>query len=653
MISVDEILSPESATAIVKAVGSDSSFASIMQSKSDLAKWISYGLIPVFEGQDGDFDSAKDQFEQALLNRLVNAYDTSAVVQTPFGVSAHGEIEGGTGQAPRVFGSIAPPEPVDGDVVPKEKTFTLSNGKLELNASDDTTNTSYLNFLATAKNPSEQAEISLDLIYNPVFIEHLIEADESDYGYVPSSWLRFILTGKDTPTQYDLGVANIPIPFREFPKNPVLKEQNAAVFTNSTIKAEEENNPIEDALKWNYTSKVFLEKIAAQDELWLDLTFNLPVKSLSGNDMNALLEEELPPLENLFQQLALFNAAYASIREEYFRQITLAIEDDQTDKLKEMVGILSPLIANVASAYEKLMTQEEAAQAEEEISIRHFVMSFKSINDDPSILTVFGDSPDISYFPVSINGETYPEGTAPVKVSQNPPDGKRTWYEVHYPYAVDGEDPGQLTTLWEALDSIEQQTALTTYWLIRNADLGDGKLRVNEDLIYETQKVAFANPILPLFTVEDIEVPPGEHIEDTLNTIFSTFAKAGSTSTQNRLLRAEVSYSYNILNFGGGQSGEMYVTTGTRLNFDLSLLPDGSSGNDSGTTLEAFSKAMATNLSNWNTANRPTQIPFGFQSRLHFNITLFADIDGSQLPLIKVKNTFTNIPNQDWWEVEN
>jgi len=635
--STDELLDPELAAAMAKA--DSANYANIMEAKANLAAALKKGLIPVFVGKSGEIASAMDCFEQALLSKLSTAYTVSAVVQAPVTVQNNGDQPG---QEPRLFGSITA-----GDGDSDARDYTLTNAKLELTPTSGEDNPGHLNFLATAKHPQTQADLDLDLSYNPVFIEHLLQNEQTDFGYTPSSWLRYILADNQEPAVFGLGTANIPVPLRQYPQNPVLESQSAKGAGDQLLASK---NPVEDALKWKYQAAVVPAALNAQDELWFDLIYNLPVTNLNGSTQ---LKAAVSPLVALFQSLAAFNAAYGSLRTLFLQQAEAAISGPVPNELTTMVGILTPLIQDVASAYTNYMAslglKSRRLGDSPEVIRRHFVLSFKQISSNT--LTLYGDSAAFAEYPASINGQA-PNGTQPVLVPPANAPGPGDWYVLQYPYAADPTEPNRLTALWPDIDAVTRQTALTQYWVVRNADLGAGDQTVDPRIVYTTAQIAFANPVLPLVRIADVQATTFPALSDTLSEILAPFISAGSASVGDRLLKLESNYAYNLLDLIsiGAAGQQIWVPASINLIDDLYLSEDGSK---EGISLAQFACDLAKQLDTWHQANKPLQAPAGLQAKLSFNITLFAVIDQSNLPLIKAENIYVNAPVNagGWWMV--
>jgi hypothetical protein len=682
---IDELLSPSIATTIAELESAE--YTKIMQAKASLASSIKEGLIPVFADEEtGDIASAKDQFEQSLLNTLSRAYSISSIVQTP--ASVH--VKNPTADMLRVYGGVCPTI-ADGNN--NQDEYTINNGKLELSNNDGEVSESYLNFAASAKNVAQQSDLKLDLEYNPIFLEYLINDEMENADYVPSTWLRFVLTGKDTPTQYKLGQANIPVPLREFPTNPMFKEQTATGDTNndqSIQRITASSNPIEDALIWEYNSKVDLDKIAAQDNLWFDIIYNLPVTSIPDNTIadqkvalqklikNYMSDKDTDSSKNmtlsiyaskqgqnfhyevvkqelinyLFKKLASFNATYENIRLRFLAEVQNNINQKPSETLVKMIKIITPLLENVAKAYEELMKpldQNYWALEEKPTTItHHFSLSFKAISADDKKLILYGDQNTISEFPKAINGKP-PLNSEPVEVPINEAPSETIRYRVEYSY--ESQNNAAINFCWGNIDAINRQTAKTTFWRIRNANIGAGTHKVNEKLIYETAKVTYTNPAIPKITVQNIEIESAETLKDTLIKAFEPFAKSGTVSTDSRLFKLKINYVYNLIDFiDDKRTMELYLPSTAALAYDVKLVPTNSQANEGEVRLDEFCNCVAVELKKWyDTTVQRTDKPENLLAQLQFDAVLFAIIEDSRLPLVLVNNIYVQIPEKGWW----
>tara|TARA_R110000868_G_scaffold119310_6_gene316006 strand:+ start:15919 stop:22911 length:6993 start_codon:yes stop_codon:yes gene_type:complete len=651
LASIDEILTPEVAAAV--AACDAKVYANLLASKASLAKSLKLGLIPVFEDQaSGDLESASNQFEQALLNKLSRAYTTSAVTQIPASVQISNP--NANSSPPRIYGGVSPVES-------KKEQYTIGNGKLQIGNAHQKSGTEYLNFLVSAKNVTEQADLELDLQYDPIFIEHLIDEGDENFGYVPSTWLRFVLTGEHTPTQYNLGIANVPIPLRIFPEEPSLKGQVATGSKNQERSAAIDN-PIEKALFWDYLSNVALLDMAAQDDLWFDLVYNLPISERKGEDLFAF-DENTDPLIHLFRELAAFNGSYENLRLRFLQEVQAVIAQKNPEALKKILGVLSPLITSVADAYQTFMNPRDTDSElvpSPNIITRHFVLSLREVFQDKKLI-LYGDSDTIGEYPSEINGQI-PLQQEPKKVPMNQaPDAKMTWYEIAFTYS-EIEKEGVLNFVWEHIDAIRRQTAKTIFWTLRNSHLGVGNQKVNKQLVYQTMPVTYGNPAIPQIQLSNITLPALGSLAATLSNALEPFAKSGIAGSKNRLFKLTINYAYNLIDFmAQGSAMELFVPSTVRLAYDVNLVPNDSTfhqlpstqQNEMVVSLEDFSTCVSKEMTAWYEQVRPSDQPITLRAQVKLDAILFAIIEGSQLPLVIVDHIIIPVPEKGWWPKTN
>ncbi len=300
LLAMDEVLSPAIAVAI--AALNETSYSGLMEAKSQLAQALGKSVVPVFPSvQGGDLRKAQDQFEQSVLSSLSTAYAVSSIVQVQADVAVAGTAEPGTA-TPRFFGSIG----LRNSVQEQAREYTISGAKLPIQATTEQS-PGFLTFLVTVLQPERTTGLSLDLQYKARFVEHLLDSSESSFGYIPSEWLRFVLDLPKDPLTMPLGMVNAPVPIRAFPASPVLQFQRAEQVSASRVAVG--TDPL---LGWNYTTNLGLTEQKAQDELWMNATYNLP---LQGSRTKALRQAASPgTIEAVFDALASFTTAWAVLR---------------------------------------------------------------------------------------------------------------------------------------------------------------------------------------------------------------------------------------------------------------------------------------------------------------------------------------------------
>ena len=276
-------------------------YDTLAQSKAALAQTIKSTLDWIYQGDYqhktpeetrklGEvLGAAEESLLQAMLSKLENDYNTAVVGQIPVEVSLHGRIEPWDGPdrpAPSLFGPIGTTG-VDAASEIKKLPYNLSNSKLPIRNRGD--QPEWLNFTVQARNPSVQPFFKAHVEFSANAVEHNIHSDDARNGYVPSSWLSFVLPndrdkgdprpntltaalglkGEDRDHPDSVAETIIPVPLRSFPPNAKLMRQTATQTPFDT------GSPprIEDVLKWDYHVEVEPPR-AAQDRLVLQVVFN-------------------------------------------------------------------------------------------------------------------------------------------------------------------------------------------------------------------------------------------------------------------------------------------------------------------------------------------------------------------------------------------
>src|SRR5690606_25389433 len=176
----------------------------------------------------------------------------------------------------RLFGSAvgeARPAPSGTD---EASAFTASTAKLPLRPTEAEPN--LLSFLMTVTEQHKDTYLPIRPAHLPRFLEREIPEEHTDYGYAPSQWLRVVLEEDPEPLDLPLGDLDVPVPSREHPRPFVLRGQRAggpAVMPRWDLTT---------PLTWDYETDLVLPDWEAQDDLWFDVVYNLPVAEDTGGD---------------------------------------------------------------------------------------------------------------------------------------------------------------------------------------------------------------------------------------------------------------------------------------------------------------------------------------------------------------------------------
>ena len=640
----DEILAPANACAIAALDGK--SWHTLMALKACIAEALARGVAPVFPSlPGGDLAAAQDQFEQSVLATLSTAYAVSAIVQVPADVTVAGVAEPGP-VPPRFFGSVAPAagpqEPAPG--------CTLTSSKLPIVSSTEP-NPGLLNFLVTATHPSEDASLRLQLAYAARFVEHRIDRSETSFGTTPSEWLRFVRDLPDDPLTMPLGNIDAPVPIRAFPSSPVLLQQRATQTAPVKLGARQDLS-----LQWDYVARLVLAEQNAQDELWLDVTYNLPVTSALK------ARSAIGTIEAVFEALASFVTAWPVLRpwllalpKEAFGRQLAAPQPDQ------VIGALLEQVRRVACAWAAfrgittcaglalppLPARAEALPVTPLTDV--YVLNFSHAFDEGTV-QVFaqgalkdGQCDASAIIWPTLNGQTH--GPVTPAGGASPNDGA-CWFTTTYRYVpLPDTAAGTIEFVWPQLDIATRQTALSSWHIVRNANLSDVEgVRTNPDLIYRTPEVSFATPVVPIITVPSLTFPSGTTLAGALESALEPLAAATSASAKERLLKIALTHRYQIgapANGGKGLSSDLPILLAT----DVQLVNDNIGVRAArAVSLPELAAHLAADCDNWFNVVKPSTNV----AALHLDVTLFANVDGARVPIVIAPDLAVTVP-VGWW----
>ncbi len=252
-----------------------------------------------FTGPAAQLTKAQDAFGQQMRAALGTAYTTDTIVQ--FGVTWANALPAEVEGMYELFGAI---RPASGASLPQG--YTISAPHVAINSSG----ASVLTFLFGLANITEQASVSLDLVFNITHIQHFLEpasdtpADEAR----PSIWLQLVDAGA-TPHVGPAGVQTvIPLVLREYPTPPTLISQ-AAIQGGGTNQAPS-GNPLVAAAAW-HLQYAYQAQLTPHDQIVTQVTYNTNLTVSNGGSSASLAASAGAPVQyTLFEALARFNAAY-------------------------------------------------------------------------------------------------------------------------------------------------------------------------------------------------------------------------------------------------------------------------------------------------------------------------------------------------------
>jgi len=636
----DAFLLPRNAVAIaiLDLQNNTDYFDRLMSAKDSLAETIPRGLATVLQNQNdlGDIVKARERLTQALLESLSSAYSVSTIAQALAKVCSAGpESLGSPGRKPAsLYGSVGPLPPASPDSSTGPRQYTLSNGELDLLSGDR-----WMTVLVSVAHAQQQSEIVLPLWYQASFLQHDFQTEID--GYVPSSWLKFVLSPLLLPVTPNKD-AQIPIPQPFYPSLPILRSQTAAGVEGASSLEGGLNveNEIADALRWKYTVQIEYDW-AAQDELFFTAVFNLGVIEAPF----AVFEER----ETLFDALAFFRQQYASISGDLGtipQEAYPGTGASSPGRAADIIRTFTTATERVACAWRGHLSGNTPVAKFLETSQVIRDEFYIRLDRDPSsgvniktTLYIFGRAVDGSspeYWPRITPANS--TGWSPDPQPSGSPGG---WWVASHQFNPDA-DFDVLTLEWGPLDVLQRQTAILEAQVVRNANLlGDPANPTNAAFVYRTPQVEFRSPIVPLIRLDSIPVlqPDPKSLASTIEKILTPTVRLGQS--MHPYLRIGASYEFQL-----GPSTPGRETEGIRSSSAI-LLADGIQLLREGSPITVISKEIANELAAWHRRTDPSPT----KALLILSLSVFGTVHQEQLPLV----TISRIPiavsqvKRSWW----
>ena len=621
LLAMDSLLSPRMAAAI--ALLDHTAYAELRQRQAQMARALSQRLVPVYADASaggvngGDVDAARGASEQALLDSLLSAYSTSAVVQVPASMQLAGE---GNEGASSLFGSVAARDET-------QPEYSGSTGTLPLKAAMDAP--PLLTFMVSAAEPGRASVLAVAAAYEVRGLVNRFPHDP-DAG---SQRLELVLTEGADAMVLPLQPLRVPVPLRGFPVAPVPIGQTA---TGASGPSARDADPIRGALEWDYTAEVATPVNGAQDDLWVEIAYNLPVDSPPAG---ATADEQAGALTGLFQALAAFQAAWPALAPLLARIPEPDVSSAGGPSAQAVVTAATALIASVTDHWTALEGTAEPAAVpsspapatgtdEFVIGIGRAATGQLDVFARPGIGSEF-DPARAEQWP-SIDGQG--PAAAPVALPAGEgPDPAGGWYRGGY--AFNASDTMMLR--WSALGLFTRQTARSMFRVVRNATLlASAPLRTSDALVYRTAPVGFATPVLPRTEVVRIgPLPTCSTLAEALAQVLRPVSQAATAAVKERQLAVSVSYDYPLATDGAARmvTNPLLQTDGIQLG----------SGVESIDTLAA---ALAREVTTWHRLTGPPTEG----AILCLRVVLFAAIDGTRQPLVQLQRVEIAVP-PGWW----
>lgn len=613
-------------------------YDSLTRFRKTLAGSIPSGIIVLFSDQQGagDVALAKRQLTQVLLKKLASAYTISTIVQAPAEVhNSQTYSPVGAAFTPQFQGAVnvprksaSPPQSPAGNG--ESRQYTFSNPKLAAASGEQ-----WLNFFVSVKDPSAQTFLELPLQYRISYLQAGFEPDKQHQEFIPSSWLKFVLTDDPAlqPMMTAAAPARIPVPLRVDPLPPTLVQQSGKGLALSGYTSPPDiAADIRDALRWEYRSRI-AHRWSHQDELYLTTSYNQSLTDIAA--------AEADPLAGLFTALAKFGKSAASNPGWLDVLTKLAVADDPAtvdlSTLTPLLAEFQTLAGDVAGAWPLFdgQTAEIQTSPPQNLTVHCFKVTY-DLNDVHSI-TLYGkwqQGIDLLWPEISDAGGQ--QATAgPVMPGGSPPGGASPntgWEQRRYTFQ-NVPDLSELDFRWTPLNILDVQTANTSSYVVRNSNLVPGE-PTNPLFVYETPVVSYTNPLIPLIEHDQLApLPPAATLSDSLKAILAPLLNVGSVLDAS--LRLEIGYSYSIAAAG---SGDLRATAKILLADHIDISTGG---------LRGIPGELAAEIANWYQQKHPSTRG----GQLDLQLFLFAKIHGNELPLVILKKVPLTVGNHaGWWQ---
>jgi len=622
LAAVDGLLSPELANAMAQL--DPVQYNNLMIAKEGLAfaiassiTWVLADQMPT-EGNSagmGDLDSAQTRFRESLLATLGSDYGTAVIVQLPATVTVKNQFEtdDDSSQPPDFYGTPTPANVTN--------QYTISTTALPV-----TDGTGYLNFLVGAPDPTLNADLQLGFDFDISFLDHEFQTSEEQFGYIPSSWLRFIVPDVDPTTglthpvlDVPMGQLDIPLPLRAYPSPPRLVSQNAtSTFPRTTTPTNPPPTTIAQATEFDYNLVITRPQVA-QDDLHITVEFNSadPTQnSLTGTG------------GDLFAALANFQAFQAASLPAATQSI-LANDGNAKTWLGDIVSVVQA-VSNAWQAGEALSAEDAVGDTLPVPAPFEWDFKLQVEHEDtaPNVFTFTWTStttPTSNVWPL-INGNI---GVGSGNVMT---------------YTLDKNDPNlnQPTFTWQELSVITNQSVSAIAWIERNENLASGEA-TNPAFVYTTAKVTFPSPVIPLLEVQTTLTLTSANVNDAVNQLVTQVMAAAATLPGGSQVGWGLETDYSFILVSGPSAGQQLQTklpvflVRTEVSTASGTLPSG---------VEPPSKLISdleTALSSWYNDFHPSTT----QASMLFELTIFAA--NSQQPLALLVDIETPITGANWW----
>ena len=661
--AIDTFLAPSFANPayIVDSINSttpekDGFLAKILQHKQTLADAIGQTVIPILDtSADDEFSlsAAQEKLRQSVLNRLSNAFITTAVtVFSASDVSVNPQLPDEVSPT-RFYGQPqkyqecgeGSPKLADDDSESGEENYSLTTGKIQyFPPATGNAGEWRLPFIFSSKNVKEQTFVSLPLGYALTHLECHITNVPGIKNYEQSTWIQFVNPPCNNPVGVEqnnqLTPTDFPVVLRALPTPPSITAQTAEGNTQTAERFSATGLP-SDLAEWNYSFSYEYNN-SAQDSVTTTITLNGQNLFSDAADESSIL------FTPLAQFISIYNDIFKDF-ETYLRKINASSTSNDNDVKNSIIALnaFEQIVGAVATAYETWANTNsmDGIGDTEQVTFTFDIVLASGVDGNARIDVMNAEilpagqtlpNPLILIEPNIYQYSDAPDKPADALVSYNyklitsppitsPPSTKYLAYK-------DALNISDRTIALDGLNVFSKQNGLGEIQVLRNEYLlPDNTIKTNGEFQFATPQVKFANSAIPSldylsFDLGSLQVSPPT-LEGYLNAFFeSLFTDVSGISV---LVKMTGTFSYNIL---PDQSG--FPDT----NIPISLLPPIEVTPKAGQPLkvvEPFASAVETWMKTTNPVINPT-------SKISIKLEIFAGSGNQslQMPLLSISNLF-------------
>jgi LysM repeat protein len=614
LAAIDGLLSPRTAVPafVVDALTGSEYLERLRRAKKTLAAAIAGRVVNVLETPavadpgPGPTD-ARERWEQQLLISLSTAYQADVAVQLPVAVRGGGEAGF---EPPALYGhpAVSEAEAILG---------TASTFKIEA-----ASGSSFLTFMFTASDPTEQGAVALGATFAIDMIEHEIGTVPGIEGYRASSWLSFpIPLGALPLAEPKLGELEVPVVLRAYPTPPTLGRQ----ATEPDLDETSARAAVQSASRWTFLAD-YEGLHVAQDRIGAEAEVNIP----GATGLRTRAETE-----DLFTTLAGLLSVLPQLQEVF--DADLAAVTTQLDRGSKTVTRAANALAAFTELVEAVAGHWPARSgglfAGNEPRGEAFEFEIKETRYPP---------PDGEDLLVTVASERRPTGVpAPVLEIAGyeavPTDGGvRYRHDADSPFLSwrEGARIAGRTVAVGPLAGLGIQNARLALQVTRNAELVEGNPTRGE-FVYSTPYVRFPSICTPLLSpglrIDVAAVATGTARRATLaehmSALFSTLLESAATGV--RKVQLQASYGLELQGEAELPPAMLPIKLGPAIEFTVPK--DWEAG--------GFTEQAATAILEW-LHEQHADIANG---TLAFDVSVFSSLAATTLPLVRLGDLYLDL----------